>query len=98
MDYVKILRDAYAAVSTAERASGCGRVYVCIADKKHRAGIKAAAKKLGKTYQTEAAYGFKYVLYVGYDNNTGVELGKGTKIANMLVMAGIDAFREEAGD
>lgn len=97
LNYVAILANAFAARSQAERPSGCGRVYVCVA-KEHAAGIKKAAKALGKIYQTNSHYGDKHALYVGYDNASGQELGRGTVIAAALKAAGIDAYRNEHGD
>ena len=99
MDYHRILSEAFQAPAAySDRPNGCCRIYVCIAEKAHRRGIKAAAKKLGRTYQTEAAYGFRHVLYVGYDNNTGAEWGKGKALAAALSAAGVPAFVEMAGD
>lgn len=96
MDYVSILKTALAAPFTAE-PSCCGRVYVSV-DKEHARGIKAAAKKLGRTFQTSGHYGTRNVLYVGYDNADGKALGQGTAIVASLKAAGIGCYRDEHGD
>lgn len=112
LDYVKILSDAFALPATGERPSGCGRVYVCISTpggifptpeqesigKAHQEGIKKAAKKLGKIFQAKSHYGDRNALYVGYDNASGYELGKGTAIVNYLMHHGITCYRNEHGD
>ena len=63
----------------------------------HRALVKAAAKSLKKLYQRKG-YGVTNALYIGYDNNSGIELGQGTAIANNLRALGIKAYRSEVGD
>ena len=65
--------------------------------RKHRALVKAAAEALRKRYQ-ERGYGVENALYVGYDNNSGVELGQGTAVAQNLKALGIAAYRDEVGD
>ena len=65
--------------------------------RKHRALVKAAAKTLHRLYQ-KRGYQVTNALYVGYDNNSGVELGQGTAIANNLKALGIKAYRSEVGD
>lgn len=97
-DYVAILKEGFFAPVAAERSSGCGRVYVAITDPIHFKGIKAAAKYLGKIYQTKTHYGDRNAIYVGYDNATGVELARGTKLVEALKVAGIGAYRNEHGD
>jgi hypothetical protein len=116
-NYTKVLADAFAAPVTAERPSGCGRVYVCISSdassffatpefreeskavqKAHIKGLKAACKALGKIFQTKSHYGDRNAIYVGYDNATGYELGRGTAIVNYLKSQGIDCYRNEHGD
>lgn len=112
LDYTAILRAAFEQPAQAERISGCGRVYVCISTpgglfpsdqqiaegKAHQAGIKKAAQKLGKIFQARSHYGDRNALYVGYDNASGVELGKGTAIVNYLKAQGITCYRNEHGD
>lgn len=110
-DYLKILTAALVAPYTSARPSGCGRVYVCVpsttwqgtADQNAQAkadarGIAAAAKKLGKIFQKRSHYGDSNALYVGYDNCTGAELGRGDAIVATLKAAGIDCYRNEHGD
>ena len=96
MDYVSILRSALNAPYSTARATGCGRVYVAIS-KEHRRGIAAAAKKLGARYWGKESQ-CPYALYVGYDNGTGIELGKGTAIADALKAAGVSCYRDEYDD
>ena len=81
---------------SAARATGCGRVYVAIS-KEHRNGIKAAAKKLGVRY-LGAESQCPHALYVGYDNATGIELGKGAAVAEALKAAGVSCYRDEYDD
>jgi len=109
-DYLAILTEAFAAPVVVERPSGCGRVYVVLgaswdASEEAKAqakadakGIAAAAKKLGKIWQAKSHYGDRNALYVGYDNHTGYELGKGTAIERVLKAHGIDCYRNEHGD
>ena len=96
MDYVKILRNALAQPYSTARATGCGRVYVAIS-KPHRRGIKAAAQKLGIRYLGSESQ-CPNALYVGYDNATGIELGKGAAIADALKAAGVECYRDEFDD
>ena len=101
MDYHKILSNAWHQsqfATTKGQPGGCARIYVCIADPEHRKGIKAAAKRLGKIYQTNAAYGLRHVLYVGYDNNTGREMAYGKALAEHLTAAGISAYQDDGMD
>lgn len=112
LDYKTILRNAFDQRGTPERPSGCGRVYVCISTagglwptaeqeaeaKRHVAGIKKAAKELDLIFQTRSHYGDRNALYVGYDNASGRELGRGTAIVAALKEAGIQAYRNEHGD
>jgi hypothetical protein len=97
VNYLAVLSSALSAPYSAERPSGCGRVYVCVS-KEHAKGIKAAAKKLGKIFQSSSHYGDKYALYVGYDNCDGKALGQGSAIVASLKSAGIPAYRNEHGD
>lgn len=98
IDYVAVLRDAFATSVTPEPGIGCGRIYVGIVDKTHAAGIKKAAKKLGKIFQTRGHQGASNVLYVGYDNCDGRSLALGTAIVAKLKAAGIASYRDEQGD
>jgi hypothetical protein len=112
INYTKILAEAFALRGTPERVSGCGRVYVCLSPegglfptaeqeaqhKKDVAGIKKAAKALGKIYQTNGHGGLRKCLYVGYDNASGLELGRGTAIVAFLKANGIGCYRDENGD
>lgn len=107
MNYAAILNEALALRGTPERASGCGRVYVCLsagwdADeaqkaemKRHIAGIKKAA---GTRFQAKNHYGNRNSIYVGYDNCSGIELGRGTAIVEFLKGHGINCYRDEHGD
>lgn len=97
VDYVAILTAAFAAPVVNE-PSGCGRVYVAITDTLHVNAIKNAAKKIGKLFLTKGQRGDRNVLYIGYDNATGYELGRGTAVLNVLKAAGIGAYRNEHGD
>jgi len=96
--YANILRQAFDEPITAERASGSGRVYVVITEKEHAKGVAKAAKALGKIFQTKAHYGMRNALYIGYDNATGRELARGTKVVEVLKAHGIGAYRDEHGD
>ena len=96
MDYAQILRNALAQPYSPARATGCGRVYVVIA-KPHRSGITAAAQKLGMRYLGSESQ-CPNALYIGYDNATGIELGKGAAIADALNAAGVACYRDEYGD
>lgn len=93
MDYVAILRDALGSPVTPERPLGCGRIYVSV-DKAHAKGIRAAAAKLGKLFQTRSHYGTANALYVGYDNCDGQALARGTAIVAKLKAAGIECYRD----
>lgn len=107
MNYGAILDEALALRGTPERPSGCGRVYVCLSSgwdasdeqkaamKKHVAGIKKAA---GSRFQARNHYGNRNSIYIGYDNASGVELGRGTAIVAFLKSKGIDCYRDEHGD
>lgn len=102
-DYRAILDEALAAARAAspERASGCGRVYVCIMDRKHANGVKRALKAtpMRPLRYIGNAYGAGgNALYVGYDNATGRELAHGTAVAAVLKAHGIDCYRDEVGD
>lgn len=112
LDYAKILTEAFALPAKDIRPSCCGRVYVCISTpgglfptpeqesigKAHQQGIKAAAKKIGKIFQTKSHYGDRNALYVGYDNASGIELAKGEAIVAHLKSYGIACYRNEHGD
>lgn len=100
MDYLSILKAARAAMQTAprERASGCGRVYVSIVEKEHAKGIADAAKTMNWIFHKKGHAGMSNVLYIGYDNSTGVELGQGTAVAQVIKNAGISCYRDEQGD
>lgn len=62
-----------------------------------RSAVTKAAKALGMRYQSKG-YQVKHALYVGYDNNIGIELGQGTAIAANLKALGILAYRDEVAD
>jgi hypothetical protein len=98
LNYAEILKAAMAQKGDFLNGPGvaCGRVYVAIS-KEHRAGIRAAAKKLGVRYLGIESQ-CPHALYIGYDNATGVELSKGAKVAAALKAAGIGAYRDEYGD
>ena len=49
----------------------------------HRALVKAAAKALNKSCQCRE-YKVENALYIGYDSNSGIELGQGEAIASNL--------------
>lgn len=98
MDYVAILKAAFEAPVTRESGIGCGRIYVAIVEKEHVAGIKKAAKTLGKIFQAKSHYGTSNALYIGYDNCDGIALARGTAIVTALKAAGIAAYRDEQGD
>lgn len=98
MDYREILNEAFAAPISAEQAYGCGRVYVWI-NKEHRAKIRTAARKLGKKFLSGSDAGhLNGCLYIGYDNNDGLALARGTIVAKTLKAHGIECFRDEYGD
>ena len=96
MDYVAILSRAIHAHYVAARATGCGRVYVAIS-KEHRRGIRAASKRLGVRYLGSESQ-CPHAIYVGYDNGTGIELGKGAAIASALNASGVSCYRDEYDD
>ena len=64
---------------------------------KHRALVSQAARELSLRYQRKG-YRVTNALYIGYDNNSGIELGQGTAIATNLKALGIKAYRSEVGD
>ena len=98
INYKAVLTEAFSAPVVREQGIGACRVYVSILDKTHAAGIKKAAKALGKIFQTKAHYGLTNALYIGYDNFGGAELSRGTTVVNVLQAAGIKAYRSEEGD
>lgn len=95
-DIANALADAFATRSH-ERPIGCCRVYVTV-DKANAKTVAAAAKKIGKIFETKAHYGMKNALYIGYDNCSGRELAQGAAVVSALKAAGIYACREEHGD
>lgn len=62
-----------------------------------RSAVAKAAQSLGKRYRTNG-FPVKHALYVGYDNNSGIELGQGTAIVKNLKALGVPAYRSEAAD
>ena len=99
MDYKRILREAFERrpESTAGMYMCAARVYVEIFDKEHLKGVEAAAKSLGILFQRKPHYGLSPALYIGLDNGTGAEYGKGMAVATALRAAGIKAH-VEAGE
>ena len=81
-----------------ERAIGCCRVYVSIADKAQAKEVAKAAKALGMIWQGRSHYGTSNALYIGYDNCDGNALARGTAVVNALKSAGINCYRDEQGD
>lgn len=98
IDYYKVLSTAFDTKTYPERAIGCCRVYVVLMDKEHAKGMAAAAKRLGRIFQTKAHYNLTNALYIGYDNCSGHELAKATEVVRALKAAGIKCYREEMGD
>lgn len=98
--YKKILADAFEqpAQSTAGMYMSCARVYVIISEKNHVAGIEAAAKAIGKTFQRKPHYGFRNALYIGYETASGQTYGKGLAVAAHLSVCGIPAYCDAGED
>jgi hypothetical protein len=98
MNFQKILTDAFATPVSPAITSGCGRVYVWIG-KKDRRKICNAARKIGKKFLIGADAGhLNGCLYVGYDNNDGTALARGTIVADALKAVGVECYRDEYGD
>lgn len=105
-----VLAEVKTSTVTPVRASGCGRVYVCLSgfdmtsmtsrkvDAKIVKAVAEAAKKVGMIFQRKAHYGMTNALYVGYDNATGRELAKGELLARRLTEAGVPAYCDAHGD
>lgn len=106
-----ILTKAKPAPVTPNRASGCGRVYVCLSrpfdattlkyqklDPRLVKAVEAAAARTGTIFQRKAHYGMTNALYVGYDNATGRELARGEMLAKLLTEAGVPAYMDAHGD
>lgn len=106
-----ILRTYKATPIQPKRASGCGRVYVCLSgsmnpetlvyEKVKPEVVKAVAKAAeatGMIFQRKAHYGFTNALYVGYDNATGRELALGEALAQKLSDVGIKAYCDAGAD
>lgn len=84
----------------ADRAGGaraCGRVYVVIAEKADRSAARTWAKGNGKIW-TGAGGHVPNALYVGYDNASGIELGRGEAFAAQLKARGVSAYCDAMED
>ena len=97
IDYVAALKDALTAPYSVDARSCCGRVYVVPA-KDHKRGLRAAAKKLGARWLSEAYGTSRGVLYVGYDNADGHALARGAAMVAALKAHGVDCYRDEVTD
>ena len=91
-----------------QRATGCGRVYVelglCLTVDQVMTLSLREQNKIEKQFKQKtipsvkeaiASAGLKWFggrVYVGYDNNTGVELGQGEAIASAFKGLGINAY------
>lgn len=98
-----ILDGALAAMQGAKPMQGylcCARAYVCFigVTPKIRATLKKWAKSRGKIYQTEAAYGMRNALYIGYDNASGIECGKAQAFADYVKAQGVSCFADFGQD
>lgn len=98
MELTQILTEAFAKPISAERAIGCGRIYVAISDKEAAKNVAKAAKKIGKIFDKRSHYGTSNALYIGYDNCDGIALARGTAVVAALKAAGISCYRDEHGD
>jgi len=79
---------------------GCGRAYVCLSkvDRKTLSAYQRAIKELGLLYLKEAYGSGRRVLYVGYDNATGVPLAQAEAIAANLRAIGLPAYDDAVAD
>lgn len=92
-------RDAMSAAANAEgvRPSGCGRAYVMLG--KVRKNAKAATILREEGFKMFPRPGHSGLcIYVGYDNCTGVPLGKAEAIAKAFRSHGISAGMDADGD
>ena len=97
IDYVQVLTDAIAAAAAAPVAENLAsrRVYI-LPDTEHNRGLKVAAFKLGMIYG-RSVFGCN-ALYVGYDNATGLEIGKADAMVSALRAAGVGCYRSTWDD
>ena len=93
------LKAAMAAPYTAQRASGCGRAYVCVSGTKEEVKAFADACKAQGLMFLKKAYGTSgNALYVGYDNADGKVLARAEVIAAELGKHGLRAYSDAVGD
>ena len=96
MNYLEIMTKAFAVRASPARPIGCCRVYISF-DKDHAKGVAVAAKTLGKIFQKKGNM-VSNVLYVGYDNCSGIELGKADAMISCFKVHGINCYLEYQGD
>ena len=75
----------------------CGRAYVVIVEKADRAQARAWCKANRKIW-TGAQGHVPNAIYVGYDNASGVELGRAEAFALELKARGVVAYMDAMGD
>lgn len=93
------LKEAHAAPSTPQRASGCGRAYVCIsADRATVNAVAASCKTLGLLFLRKNYGAGGNAIYIGYDNGTGGPLAKAEAFAKVLNDKGIRCYTDAASD
>lgn len=102
INYAEILESSLAraraeAVRPKGPTGGCGRVYIVPA-KEHKKGLAEASKTLGLTWLKKAHGTSNGVLYLGYDNASGLLLAQGEILARLLKEAGVECYRDEVGD
>ena len=87
------------AKSTGPRC-GCGRAYVCLGkvDRKVLNAYKKAAQEVGVRYLSEAYGSGRRVLYIGYDNATGLPLAQAEAVAKNLRDLGLPAYDDGVAD
>ena len=98
-EIVAALKAANDAKPETVRASGCGRAYVVVGGERAEINaISAACKKMNLMFLRKA-YGVSGpAIYIGYDNASGIALGKAKKFAEVLNAHGIKAYDDAVGD
>lgn len=87
---------AAASMVNATRFTGpvaCARCYVVLAGGRISAATSRTLKSAGLLVTGRPGYSGK-VIYVGYDNATGVEYGKALRLAQSLSDLGVDAYAD----
>jgi hypothetical protein len=93
------LNAAMSAPFTAQRASGCGRAYVCVSGTRQEiTAFAAACKARGLTFLKKAYGTSGNALYVGYDNCDGIALARAAVIAAELSKQGLRAYSDAVSD